>query len=113
KIYIIGTGWISDSLSGIAYLIALIAFSVAVIDGPNIVEKLFDVDAGLKSGVGMLAVGWGGAKIASNLTKGMTPTPKPKTPQNKQTKITKKKNKKDIKVKRPTQDHLNRHPHHQ
>src|SRR5699024_10083022 len=79
KIYIIGTGWISDSLSGIAYLIALIAFSVAVIDGPNIVEKLFGVDAGLKSGVGMLAVGWGGAKIASNLTKGMTPTPKPKT----------------------------------
>lgn len=32
KIYIIGTGWLADSLSGIAYIITLIAFSVAVID---------------------------------------------------------------------------------
>src|SRR5699024_7133437 len=69
NIYIIGTGWLADELSGIAYLITLIAFSVAVIDGPNIVEKLFGIDAGLKSGLGMMMGAYGGAKMATGASK--------------------------------------------
>src|SRR5699024_6726349 len=73
KIYIICTVWLADSISGIAYIITLIAFSVAVIDGPNIVEKLFGIDAGLKSGLGMAMAGYGGAKAVGRISKGMTP----------------------------------------
>lgn len=67
KIYMIGTGVIADQLDGIAYLIALIAFSVAVIDGPNIVERLFGIDAGLKSGWGVLAGAYAGGKVVTGI----------------------------------------------
>ena len=46
-------------------MIALIAFSVAVIDGPNIVERLFGIDAGLKNGWGVLAGAYAGGKLIS------------------------------------------------
>lgn len=62
KIYIIGTSFITEKLDGVAYLIALFAFSLAVIDGPNIVERLFGIDAGLKSGWGAIAGAYAGTK---------------------------------------------------
>lgn len=71
KVYMIGTNYIADQLSGLAYLIALIAFSVAVIDGPNIVERLFGIDAGLKSGWGVLAGAYTGARMISGTTKSL------------------------------------------
>lgn len=67
KIYITGTAYIAEELTGLAYLIALIAFSVAVIDGPNIVERLFGIDAGLKSGWGVLAGAYAGGRALSGL----------------------------------------------
>lgn len=70
KIYIIGTAWLENNLEGFAYLIALIGFSVALIDGPNIVERLFGIDAGLKNGWGLLAGAITTAKLTSNLVKG-------------------------------------------
>ena len=71
KIYTMGTSYLSDRLDGIAYLIALIAFSVAVIDGPNMVERLFGIDAGLKSGWGVLAGAYAGAKFVSGFGRSM------------------------------------------
>lgn len=65
KIYMIGTAYVAAELDGLAYLIALIAFSVAVIDGPNIVERLFGIDAGLKNGWGVLAGAYAGGKLIS------------------------------------------------
>ncbi|QLC90790.1 pLS20_p028 family conjugation system transmembrane protein [Priestia megaterium] len=62
KVYLMGTVFISDKLEGIPYLIALIAFSIAVVDGPIMCERLFGIDAGLKSGWGALAGGFGIAK---------------------------------------------------
>ncbi|MGG0509483.1 pLS20_p028 family conjugation system transmembrane protein [Priestia megaterium] len=62
KVYLMGTVFISDKLEGIPYLIALIAFSIAVVDGPIMCERLFGIDAGLKSGWGALAGGFGMAK---------------------------------------------------
>lgn len=71
KIYMIGTAYINNELEGLAYLIALIAFSVAVIDGPNIVERLFGIDAGLKSGWGLLAGAYAGSKMLTGVGKGL------------------------------------------
>ncbi|MED0993419.1 pLS20_p028 family conjugation system transmembrane protein [Bacillus nitratireducens] len=58
KLYIMGTEFLHDKLSGVPYLIALAAFSMAVLDGPAVVERLFGIDIGLKSSWGMLAGGF-------------------------------------------------------
>ncbi|WP_242274514.1 pLS20_p028 family conjugation system transmembrane protein [Bacillus cereus group sp. BfR-BA-01310] len=60
KLYIMGTAFIHDKLNGVPYLIALAAFSMAVLDGPSVVERLFGIDIGLKSSWGMLAGGLAG-----------------------------------------------------
>ncbi|CAH0309765.1 hypothetical protein SRABI96_04937 [Peribacillus sp. Bi96] len=74
KIYLIGTEFITDKLDGVAYLIALFAFSLAVIDGPNIVERLFGIDGGLKSSWGAVAGGYAVAKGVTGATKGTANT---------------------------------------
>ncbi|WP_342603854.1 pLS20_p028 family conjugation system transmembrane protein [Peribacillus sp. FSL E2-0159] len=74
KIYLLGTEFITDKLDGVAYLIALFAFSLAVIDGPNIVERLFGIDAGLKSSWGAVAGGYAVAKGVTGATKGTANT---------------------------------------
>ncbi|MDM5256800.1 pLS20_p028 family conjugation system transmembrane protein [Bacillus toyonensis] len=70
KLYIMGTAFLHDKLSGVPYLIALAAFSMAVLDGPAVVERLFGIDIGLKSSWGMLvggyALGKGIAGLASS-----------------------------------------------
>lgn len=71
KVYMIGTAYLESTLSTFPYLIALIAFSLAVVDGPNIVERLFGIDAGLKNGLGVLAGAYAGGKVASGLGKGL------------------------------------------
>ncbi|WP_267415503.1 pLS20_p028 family conjugation system transmembrane protein [Bacillus sp. GC_Bacil_1] len=58
KLYLIGTGFAHDKLNGVPYLIALAAFSMAVLDGPAVVERLFGIDIGLKSSWGMLVGGF-------------------------------------------------------
>jgi hypothetical protein len=62
KLYTIGTAYLAETLDGYAYLIALIAFSVALIDGPNMVERLFGIDAGLKRGWGVALGAYGAGK---------------------------------------------------
>ncbi|MFG6116933.1 pLS20_p028 family conjugation system transmembrane protein [Halobacillus sp. MO56] len=49
RVYMYYTTFIGDNLEGMGYLVALVAGSLAVIDGPNIVQKLFGIDAGLKN----------------------------------------------------------------
>jgi hypothetical protein len=71
KVYLIGTDFIGQNLEGIPYLIAMIGFALAVIDGPNIVERLFGIDAGVKSGWSALAGSYAAAKGATSLGKGM------------------------------------------
>ena len=72
KIYLMGTAFIDEKLTGLPYLIALFAFSLAVIDGPNIVERLFGIDAGLKSGWGALAGAYAGGKGISKGLQGLS-----------------------------------------
>ncbi len=71
KVYMIGTAYLENTLTTVPYLIALIAFSLAVIDGPNMVERLFGIDAGLKSGWGVAVGAYTGMKLASGVGKGM------------------------------------------
>ncbi|MGM2417637.1 pLS20_p028 family conjugation system transmembrane protein [Bacillus cereus group sp. BceL062] len=70
KLYIMGTAFLHDKLNGVPYLITLAAFSMAVLDGPAVVERLFGIDIGLKSSWGMLvggyALGKGIAGLASS-----------------------------------------------
>ncbi|EPC8411915.1 pLS20_p028 family conjugation system transmembrane protein [Bacillus thuringiensis] len=58
KLYLIGTAFLHDKLNGVPYLIALAAFSMAVLDGPAVVERLFGIDIGLKSSWGVLVGGF-------------------------------------------------------
>lgn len=69
KVYMIGTAYLETTLSTFPYLIALIAFSLAVIDGPNIVERLFGIDAGMKSGWGVLAGAYAGSRVVGSAAK--------------------------------------------
>ncbi|MBO3390427.1 pLS20_p028 family conjugation system transmembrane protein [Clostridium perfringens] len=49
KLYVMGTAYLSDKISGIGTILAMIGCAIFVIDGPNYIEKMFGVDAGLSS----------------------------------------------------------------
>lgn len=55
RLYIIFSGWLSLNTSGMLHIILLLSASWALIDGPNIVERVLGVDAGLQSGWKALA----------------------------------------------------------
>ncbi|MHC5534712.1 pLS20_p028 family conjugation system transmembrane protein [Priestia megaterium] len=66
RLYLMGTEFINDKLDGMSYLIALIAISIAVVDGPVMAERIFGIDAGLKSSWGALAGGYAASKMAGS-----------------------------------------------
>lgn len=49
KLYVMGTAYLSDKISGLGTILAMIGCAIFVIDGPNYIEKMFGVDAGLSS----------------------------------------------------------------
>lgn len=55
--------------SGVEWLILIIAASYATIDGPNIIERIFGIDAGLQSGIKTLMGATLVGKSAVNATK--------------------------------------------
>lgn len=69
KIYTLFSGFVSSQsdLDMFAKMIFLIGGSIAVIDAPNIVERIFGIDAGLKSAWGIVAGAYSAAKGASKL----------------------------------------------
>lgn len=48
KLYLIGMNYIHENVDGIAYVMALICLSLAVVDGPVICERLLVLMQGLK-----------------------------------------------------------------
>ena len=52
KLYILTAAWTATKLSGFAYIFATAGLALAVIDGPNMIERVFGVDAGIKHGFG-------------------------------------------------------------
>lgn len=71
KIYLIFTTWIGSRNLGILEVIMMIVVSIAVIDGPNIVEEILGVDAGLNSAWKTIAGLYAGSKMAGELAKGV------------------------------------------
>ncbi|MEK4503788.1 pLS20_p028 family conjugation system transmembrane protein [Bacillus sp. FSL R12-0069] len=68
KLYLIGMNYIHENVDGIAYVMALICLSLAVVDGPVICERIFGIDAGLKNGWGIVAGGYALGKGLSKAT---------------------------------------------
>lgn len=75
KLYIMFNSWLTSTMADIgevgigftpltlARLIVLIGASFAVIDGPNIVERILGIDAGLKSGMNTMMGAYGAMKF--------------------------------------------------
>ncbi|MCR1950427.1 hypothetical protein NSA50_05020 [Clostridium sp. DSM 100503] len=51
ELYILGTAWMQNRVTGFAGVMINFGAGLFVIDGPNLLEKIFGVDAGLSSGV--------------------------------------------------------------
>ncbi|WJE84590.1 pLS20_p028 family conjugation system transmembrane protein [Bacillus sp. DX3.1] len=68
KLYLIGMNYIHENVDGIAYVLALVCLSLAVVDGPVICERIFGIDAGLKNGWGVVAGGYALGKGISKAT---------------------------------------------
>lgn len=71
KMYILFSTWTSNNSQDLTKFILLIASSVAVIDGPNIIERILGIDSGVKSGWSIVAGGYAGAKAGIETGKGI------------------------------------------
>ncbi len=83
NMYMLYNSWITKSLvdnglgdNGILKILFIVGGAIAVIDAPNLVERILGIDAGLKSSWGAVMAGYGVAKGALNtgklLTSGMS-----------------------------------------
>ena len=73
NMYMLYNSWITKSLvanglgnNGILKILFIVGGAIAVIDGPNLVERILGIDAGLKSSWGTLMAGYGVAKGTLN-----------------------------------------------
>ena len=71
KMYVLFSTWTSNNSQDLTKFILLIASSIAVIDGPNIIERILGIDSGVKSGWSMIAGGYAGAKAGIETGKGI------------------------------------------
>lgn len=72
KIYLIFSAWIGSKDLGLVGIFAMVGVSIAVIDGPNIVEQIFGIDAGLSSAWKTVAGMYAATRMGSELAKGVT-----------------------------------------
>jgi hypothetical protein len=63
KLYILFTAWCGNNLGGVK-LFLLMGASALVLDGPNIIERLFGIDAGLHSGMKTALAMYAGTRAA-------------------------------------------------
>ena len=78
NMYMLYNSWITKSLvanglgdNGILKILLIVGGAIAVIDGPNLVERILGIDAGLKSSWGTLMAGYGVAKGTLNSGKAL------------------------------------------
>lgn len=74
KIYLLAYKFINQTgFSGFTQAMILLFIAFAVIDGPNIIQKLTDIDAGLSSGTGKIMAGIQASRIAGMMmSKGLS-----------------------------------------
>ncbi|MFD1705233.1 pLS20_p028 family conjugation system transmembrane protein [Siminovitchia sediminis] len=73
KLFTLYANWVSGlkpAIGGIGVVLMLIAGAWAVIDAPDIVQRLMGIDAGLRSGYGALMGAYAAAGLAGKLGKG-------------------------------------------
>ncbi len=73
NMYMLYNSWLTKSLvsndlgdNGVLKILFIVGGAIAVVDGPNLVERILGIDAGLKSSWGTLMAGYGVAKGALN-----------------------------------------------
>ncbi|MFQ8921923.1 MAG: pLS20_p028 family conjugation system transmembrane protein [Clostridium paraputrificum] len=71
NLYIVATGYMSNKVGGFTSILVNLALALFVIDGPNLLEKVFGVDAGLSSGLRLVMGINSGLDILSKLGKGL------------------------------------------
>jgi len=78
NMYMLYNSWLTKTLvnnglgnNGILKILFIVGGAIAVIDGPNIVERILGIDAGLKSAWGGVMAGYGLAKGALNSGKAL------------------------------------------
>ncbi|MBD7916297.1 hypothetical protein H9660_14210, partial [Clostridium sp. Sa3CUN1] len=75
KLYFIFTTWVGTTLNGsdvatnFAKLLLLVGASIGVIDGPNIIERILGMDAGLKNAWSTMVGSYGASKVAGGVGK--------------------------------------------
>lgn len=78
KLYLIFTAWLSNgnngTIDGITKTVVLIGVSFGVVDGPNIIERILGIDAGIKNGgltslMGAYGLAKGATSAVSNASK--------------------------------------------
>lgn len=72
QLYILGTAWLNDRIGGFANIMINLGAALFVIDGPNLLEKIFGVDAGLSSGLRVLMGINSGLDIAQKVGNGLS-----------------------------------------
>lgn len=71
KIFTLGENFISEQTDGLTYCLILIMWAFAIIDGPNILQQLTGVDAGLSSIFGKAATAYYAGRTAVAAAKGI------------------------------------------
>lgn len=71
KMYLMFASWASEGAKGITQIVLLIGASIAVVDGPNLIERIFGIDSGVKSGWSVVSAGYMGMKGAVSTAKGL------------------------------------------
>lgn len=68
KLYMVSTTWINGlDANIIVKIVFIISSSLMVIDGPNIIERVLGIDAGIKSGWSLVAGAYTGTKTMSSI----------------------------------------------
>lgn len=67
RIYLIGVNWAADTFTGLTLGVLLLGMSWGLVDGPNLVQKLFGIDAGLSSVAHGLQSIYYGSRIAKDI----------------------------------------------
>ena len=71
KFFMVFSGWLSSqSIDGFSKSVMLISVAIAVIDGPNLCQKLIGVDAGIRSAAATVGAVYAAGKIAHSAGKG-------------------------------------------
>lgn len=72
QLYVIGSAFCNEYIDNIfARLIALGALAWAVIDGPNLIERIIGIDAGINSGLRAISSAYMAGKTVSAISKGI------------------------------------------